>query len=51
MVGLLHLAIRHGTPGDGVEWVTWDDADGRRHTATIPRWIFAAETRETESDA
>lgn len=60
VVGLLHLAIRHGTPGDGVERATWDDAEGRRHTATIPRWIFAADpariqdaqdTTENESDA
>ncbi|MGN0094916.1 MAG: hypothetical protein ACI38U_02525 [Corynebacterium sp.] len=50
VVGLLHLAIRHGTPGDGVERVTWDDADGQRRTATISRWIFAADspgTRDT----
>ncbi len=42
VVGLLHLAIRHGTAGEGTEQVTWDDERGNPRRATIPRWIFAA---------
>ncbi|MCJ7859493.1 DUF3375 domain-containing protein [Corynebacterium kalidii] len=47
VVGLLHLAILHGTPGEGTEPVSWDDAEDRHHTARIPRWIF---TTGTEKD-
>ncbi|MDN5683278.1 DUF3375 domain-containing protein [Corynebacterium glyciniphilum] len=47
VVGLLHLAIRHGSPGRGTEPVSWDDGDGRHRTARIPRWIF---TTDPEKD-
>lgn len=57
VVGLLHLAIRHGTSAGGTEQVTWDDDDGHRRTATVPRWIFTADnttehtTENTEAPA
>ncbi|MGP9723335.1 DUF3375 domain-containing protein [Corynebacterium sp. AOP40-9SA-29] len=53
VVGLLHLAIRHGSPTDQSEQVTWtettEQADGTDvpRSATIPRWIFTPETPET----
>jgi hypothetical protein len=47
VVGLLHLAILHATPGEGTEPVSWGDAEERHHTARIPRWIF---TTGTERD-
>lgn len=51
IVGLLHLAIRHGTAVDisplsplgPTEQVSWDDDEGHHHTATIPRWVFTRE--------
>lgn len=49
VVGLLHLAIRHGTSVAGTEHVTWDDDDGRRRSATVPRWVFTADSRTTDA--
>lgn len=43
VVGLLHLAIRHGTTVDDTEQVIWDDETGSPRSATIPRWIFTQE--------
>lgn len=55
VVGLLHLAIRHGTadPAHHTEQVSWQDDNDARHTATIPRWIFTADTTAatTQEDA
>ncbi|MDR1309044.1 MAG: DUF3375 domain-containing protein [Deltaproteobacteria bacterium] len=43
VVGLVHLAHRHGERGQGRETVGWLGLDGFRRAARIDRWLFSQE--------
>ncbi|MDR0622288.1 MAG: DUF3375 domain-containing protein [Deltaproteobacteria bacterium] len=43
VVGLIHLAHRHGERGQGHETVSWDGLDGVHRSARIDLWYFLIE--------
>ncbi|MDR2339141.1 MAG: DUF3375 domain-containing protein [Deltaproteobacteria bacterium] len=43
VVGLIHLAVRHGERGTGRETVSWRGADDVHRSAGIDKWFFSRE--------
>ncbi|MDR2566759.1 MAG: DUF3375 domain-containing protein [Bifidobacteriaceae bacterium] len=43
VIGLLVLALKHGSVGDGVETVRWETAGGQRRRGTVPVCLFEEE--------